>query len=86
MAMRIAKNQVRTVIYTDTHRIEGFYFKIPDSRLLDDLNGRKDFIPLSRVKIASLANWPEGETLESDMVIVNKNRIALFVPESKKEG
>lgn len=77
-SLRIEKSQIPTLIYTSTHRIEGTYFKLPDARLLDDLNARKDFIPLSQVRVSSLQN--ENEILfESDLVIVNKHQIALLV-------
>ncbi len=82
MAMKIEKNQVHSLIYTATHRLEGIYFKMPDARLLDDLNARKDFIPLSQAKISNLLN-EQQILLEADMVIINKHRIAFFVPDPK---
>ncbi len=82
MPLKIEKAQIHTLIITSTHRIEGTYFKIPDARLLDDLNARKDFIPMSQVKVSSLQN--EHETLfESKFVIVNKHQIALLVFDPK---
>lgn len=82
MPLKIEKAQIHTIVYTATHRIEGIYFKIPDARLLDDLNARKDFIPLSQVKVSSLQN--EHEVLfESKFVIVNRQQIALLIFDPK---
>ncbi len=82
MPLKIEKAQIHTIVYTATHRIEGIYFKIPDARLLDDLNARKDFIPLSQVKVSSLQN--EHEVLfESKFVIINRQQIALLIFDPK---
>ncbi len=82
MPLKIEKAQIHTIVYTATHRIEGIYFKIPDARLLDDLNARKEFIPLSQVKVSSLQN--EHEVLfESKFVIVNRQQIALLIFDPK---
>ena len=77
MALKTPREKVLVSIYTVTHRIEGTYFKMPGSRLLDDLNGRKEFFPLTQVKVSSLA---EGLPLfETDFMAIGKNQVVFVI-------
>lgn len=78
-----AWEKVRVIAYTTTHKIEGIYFKQPEIRLLDDLNSRKDFIPLTNARISSLLGESSTQ-LQSDFLALNK-QLVLFLasPELK---
>ncbi len=69
------REKVRVIVYTATHRIEGIYSKQPDTRLLDDLNSRKDFIPITDAKISGLLGEP---LTQSDFLALNK-RLVVFI-------
>lgn len=84
MSMRTPKAEVQILVYTATHRIAGTYFKVPDARLLDDLNARKDFFPLTHVKISSLTDESRA-VLETDFLAVNRHQIA-FVSTHAEHG
>jgi len=51
---KIPKEEVRVTIYTASQRIEGVYFKGSPGRILDDLNTRGGFIPITRVRVTNL--------------------------------
>ncbi len=69
------QERVRVIVYTATHRIEGTYSKQSDIRLLDDLNSRKDFIPITNAKISGLLGEPPTQ---SDFLALNK-RLVVFI-------
>ncbi len=70
--------KVRVIVYTATHRIEGTYSKHPDIRFLDDLNSRRDFIPITNAKISDLLGEP---LTQSDFLALNKRLIVFITPE-----
>jgi len=77
MALKTPREKLLVLIYTVTHRIEGTYFKMPGSRLLDDLNGRKEFFPLTQVKVSSLA---EGVPLfETEFMAIGKDQVVFVI-------
>lgn len=81
--MKTAKEEVHLVVYTLTHRVEGTYFKVPEARLLDDLNGRavRDFIPMRSVKIFSLDGTGAAESW--DFAAVNRHQVVfVHTPEA----
>lgn len=82
-SLKIEKSLVPVVIYTATHRIEGFYHAFDNGgRLLDDLNEQaRNFIPLTEVRISKLAS--DGDVLVSKFLAVNVQSIALFFPNPK---
>ena len=82
-SLKIEKSLVPVVIYTATHRIEGFYHAFDNGgRLLDDLNEQgRNFIPLTEVRISKLMT--DGEVLVSKFLAVNVQSIALFFPNPK---
>lgn len=83
MAPAEAREKVRVIVYTTTHRIEGIYFKQSDVRLLDDLNSRKDFIPITNARISSLLGEPVPQS-QSDFLALNKRLIVFLTsPELK---
>mgnify|MGYP001248759486 CR=1 FL=1 len=67
--------KVRVIVYTATHRIEGTYSKQPDIRFLDDLNSRRDFIPITNAKISGLLGEP---LTQSDFLALNR-RLIVFI-------
>ncbi len=74
------REKVRVIVYTATHRIEGTYSKHPGIRFLDDLNSRKEFIPITNAKISSL-----GEPVtQSDFLALNK-RVIVFITSPEME-
>ncbi len=80
MAPVDVSQKVRVIVYTATHKIEGTYSKHPDIRFLDDLNSRKDFIPITNAKISSL-----GEPVtQSDFLALNK-RVIVFITSPEME-
>jgi len=84
MALKTPREKLLVLIYTVTHRIEGTYFKMPGSRLLDDLNGRKEFFPLTQVKVSSLA---EGVLLfETEFMAIGKDQVVFVVEKGPAEA
>ena len=82
MAMKTPKSEVQVLVYTATHKIEGTYFKVPDARLLDDLNARKDFVPLTHVKVFSLTD-EKTVLFEAEFMALNRHHVVLiYSPES----
>ena len=77
-SVKIKKSQVPVVIYTATHRIEGFYHALDNGgRLLDDLNDQgRHFIPVTDARVTKLQ--AEGETVVSKFLAVNLLSITLF--------
>ena len=72
------------VLYTATHRIEGFYHASDNGgRLLDDLNEQhRDFIPLTNVRMTPLGA-AEGQLTVAKFLAVNRLTIMLFFPNPK---
>jgi len=77
MALADAGERVRVIVYTTTHRVEGTYSKRSAARLLDDLNTRRDFIPITNVKIASLVGEPVSQ-FQPDFLALNRNHIVFI--------
>ena len=75
---------IPVVLYTATHRIEGFYHAFDNGgRLLDDLNEQhRDFIPLTNVRMTPL-NAAEGQLMVAKFLAVNRQTIMLFFPNPK---
>ncbi len=82
MAPVDVSQKVRVIVYTATHKIEGTYSKHPDIRFLDDLNSRKDFIPITNAKISSLGE-PVTQS-QSDFLALNK-RLIVFITSPEME-
>ncbi|HKX19924.1 MAG TPA: hypothetical protein VJT33_18120 [bacterium] len=80
---RIEKKLIPVVLYTATHRIEGFYHADDNGgRLLDDLNAQhRDFIPLTNVRMTPLG--AEGQLMVAKFLAVNRRTIMLFFPNPK---
>jgi hypothetical protein len=85
-SVKIKKSQVPVVIYTATHRIEGFYHALDNGgRLLDDLNDQgRHFIPVTDARVTKLQS--EGETVVSKFLAVNLLSITLFFRNPKVVG
>jgi hypothetical protein len=83
-ARKIEKKLIPVVIYTATHKIEGFYHAFDNGgRLLDDLNEQqRDFLPLTDVRMVKLAA-PEGDRVVAKFLAVNRQSIVLFFPNPK---
>jgi uncharacterized protein DUF6812 len=83
-SLKIKKRLVPVVIYTATHRIEGFYHADDNGhRLLDDLNEQeRDFIPLTEVRITKLGHI-DGDVVVAKFLALNRQTIALFFPNPK---
>lgn len=81
---RIEKKLIPVVLYTATHRIEGFYHAYDNGgRLLDDLNAQhRDFIPLTNVRMTPLSG-AEGQLMLAKFLAVNRQTIMLFFPNPK---
>lgn len=77
MAVKTPRDKVQVLVYTTTHRIEGSYFKMQDSRLIDDINGRKDFVPMTQTKVSSLADGGPV-AFESELLLVNRHQIVFL--------
>lgn len=75
---------IPVVLYTATHRIEGFYHALDNGgRLLDDLNEQhRDFIPLTNVRMTPLGA-AEGQLTVAKFLAVNRQTIMLFFPNPK---
>ena len=83
-SLKIKKRLVPVVIYTATHRIEGFYHAYDNGhRLLDDLNEQeRDFIPLTEVRITKLGHI-DGDVVVAKFLALNRQTITLFFPNPK---
>ncbi|MBI3976456.1 MAG: hypothetical protein HY334_08710 [Armatimonadetes bacterium] len=82
--MKMKKNKMKVIIYTSTHRIEGTYHAIPGGRVLDDLNARKEFIPVTQATVAEFGD-ENGVSMECELCAVSKSSITLFVPRQPEE-
>jgi len=88
---KIEKKVIPVVIYTATHRIEGFYHAFDNGgRLLDDLNEQhRDFIPVTDVRMTKLGGGDDQLTV-ANFLAVNRQTINLFFPNpkvvAKKDG
>ncbi len=82
MPMKAEKRELRVIVYTERHKIEGIYHMVPDARFSDDLNARqKDFIPLTRVRITDVHD-SGNPSMESDFLALNKHHIVMFFVQS----
>jgi hypothetical protein len=82
-ATKVEKKQVPVVLYTATHKIEGFYHAFDNGgRLLDDLNGQeRQFVPLVDVRVTRLQG--DGELMTAKFLAVNLHSVAMFLPNPK---
>lgn len=80
----VNKGLLPVVIYTATHRIEGFYHTFDDGRrILDDLNGQgRAFIPLTDARITKLQGHGE-DLIVAHFVAISLHSITLFFPNPK---
>lgn len=85
-SFHVDKGLLPVVIYTATHRIEGFYHTFDDGRrILDDLNGQgRAFIPLTDARITKLQGQGHGDDLiVAQFVAISLHSITLFFPNPK---
>lgn len=81
-ALKVEKEKVDVVIYTQHHRIEGTIHPHPSTRLTDFMNitTGSGFIPITDAKIYSL---PDERLLYSvDFLNINKNYIIMIFPKT----
>lgn len=83
MAMKTPKSEIQVLVYTATHKIEGTYFKVPDARLLDDLNARKDFVPLTHAKVYSLTDT-RTVLFETDFIALNRHQVVIIYSKEQR--
>jgi hypothetical protein len=81
--LKIEKIKIAVTIHTATHRIDGTYFMVPDSRFIDDLNARqREFIPLRDAVVTSSRDGVDTE-YRCDFIAVSVRNIVLFSPNPK---
>jgi len=82
MALRVEKNKIEAVIYTQQYRIEGEVYIPRDSRFTDFMGAdvKLGFIPATNGKIYAL---PKDKLLHTvPLLNVNKNFIVIAFPKS----
>jgi len=83
MALKVEVNKVKTVTYTQQHKIEGEVYVPLDSRFTDYMNAeiRHGFIPITNGKVYSLS---KGKLLyKTPFLNVNKNFVVMAIPEER---
>lgn len=78
--LRIEKDELSVVIYTEHHRIEGKIHPLRGSRLTDFLNSERlgTFIPVTE---ATVYVWSEETPLyTTDVLDVHKGHVAMVIP------
>jgi len=81
MALKVEVNKVKTVTYTQQHKIEGEVYVPLDSRFTDYMNAeiRHGFIPITNGRVYSLS---KGKLLyKTPFLNVNKNFVVMAIPE-----
>jgi hypothetical protein len=81
MALKMEVNKVKTVTYTQQHKIEGEVYVPLDSRFTDYMNAeiRHGFIPITNCRVYSLS---KGKLLyKTPFLNVNKNFVVMAIPE-----
>ena len=78
MAIKIKKERVPTLIITEHYKIEGYIFSIPGTRIVDELNKGKGFVPISDATIQSIGT----DTIidKVDFLILNRDYIEMIIP------
>lgn len=73
------KDEVRVVVVTSAHRIEGDMHLLKDSRLTDLLNSKaKDFFALTNATVFDLSG---GDAVyEAEYVAVSRSSISIIFP------
>ncbi len=72
------KDRRPVVVVTKTHRLEGEMAVVPGGRLIDELNKRRSFIPLTNVSIFEVQGTdPLGRM---DFVAVQKKLVIMVAP------
>jgi hypothetical protein len=78
--LRVEKDRMGVVIYTQHLRVEGYLHLRPGSRLTDflDLAAAGNFMAVTDAKVYS---WAEGTPLyQADVIDVNRNFIVMVIP------
>ena len=70
----VKKDKLKTYIRTSKEKIEGFIYKLPQSRLLDMMNQKSE--PFIAVSEATVCSAVDGKLLyRTDFIAVNKNHV-----------
>jgi len=80
--LRIEKDDMSVVIYTEHHRIEGTIHPLRGSRLTDFLNSDRmgTFIPVTDAKVYI---WSEDTPIHTaDLLDVHKGHVAMVIPKA----
>lgn len=76
MGLRIPKEKVAVIVMTDRFRFEGEIFLVAGSRLMDEMNRDREFIPLSNVKVTDLSKPNSSDKI--DFIALNKDAIVFI--------
>jgi len=80
--LRVGKDRVGVVIYTQHHRVEGYLHLRPGSRLTDFLNSAAvgNFMAVTDARVYSLAEETPLHT--ADVMDMNRNFIVMVIPKA----
>lgn len=76
MGLRIQKEKVAVVVMTERFRIEGEIFLVAGSRLMDEMNRERGFVPLTNVKVTDLNKTNASDKI--DFIALNKESIVFI--------
>ena len=80
--LKVKRDTIEVIIYTEHHRVEGEIHTPPAGRLSDFTNSRSDqsFIAVTNAKIYALSQ--EKPVHIVDFLIVNRNRVTMMFPKT----
>lgn len=79
--MKSQKDQLKVIVYTSQHKIQGKLHLIENSRLSDILNTEnlsRDFLPITDAVVTDLRS---NQTIHAGFLSVNKKQIELVMEE-----
>lgn len=79
--MKARKEQLKVVIFTSQHKIQGQLHLVENSRLSDILNTEsisRDFLPITDALVTDLS---DGKTFKAGFLSVNKKKISMVMEE-----
>ncbi len=79
--MKTRKDQLKVVVFTAQHKIQGNLHLVENSRLTDILNTEsvsRDFLPITKAQLLDLRT---GKTATAEFLSVNKKHIEMVIEE-----
>jgi hypothetical protein len=83
--LKVKRNEIGVVIFTQCHRIEGKVHTFPGSRITDFMNARTEqtFLAVTEARVYALSG--ERPLYTAGFLNVNRSHITLVMPQTKIE-